>query len=288
MNAKTLITSYQRYRRIKKTATEVIDLLTMAAEATDPASRAELLDLAAVAEGELHTLAVQMYAPQPAPDFASTSRLLRYAALAERALGKAEWTRAGDLSEGDLIWRLGDQRVITAMERPQGDPLAVCIKWDGPLGVEGEAFEIDELVPTGQMGSDPAILAEREGAGPAEVVLWEALTCLPNRTGRAVLYRELAALPRYAQRDETRHLLEALALQEHHLSPDTPRHPDLVAAEIEDRRVRLSERAVLATVIATVAVYAFHGDGPRWWLVALVGMALAAALRFGAHERLGR
>lgn len=288
MSPKTLITACQRYHRIKQVTTEVSDLLEMAAEATDPSSRAELLDLAAVAEGELQTLAMQVYAPQPAPDFAATSRLLRYAALAERALGEAVWMRIGDLEAGDFIWRQGGQRLITAVERPEGDPLAVRIKWDGPLGVEGEEFELDELVPTGPITSDPAIQAELDGACPTEVVLWEALTCLPNRLGRATLYRELAALPGYADRYEMRALLEALALQEHHLDPTTPRHPDLAAAETADRRVRLSERAVLATVVAAVAVYTVHGTELKFWLVVLIGMALAAAFRFGAHERLGR
>lgn len=225
MNITELIADCQRNRRVKVVAAEVIETLQLAAEATDPASRAELLDLAAVAEGELYTLAVQVYAPQAAPDFAATSRLLRYAALAERALVKEE---------------------------------------------SGEA----------------AVQAGLDGAPADEVALWEALAGLPDRLGRAALYRELAARPRYADREETRCLLEALALQEHHLDPSTPRHPDLVAIEAEDRRVRLSDRTLLATAVGALAVYTAHGPEPRLWLVFVAGMALAVALRLGAHERL--
>jgi hypothetical protein len=228
MSIATLIADLRRHNRIQAVATEVIDLLQMAAEATDPASRSELLDLAAVSEGELQTLATQVYAPEHVPDFAATSRRLRYAALAERSL---------------------------------------CAAGSGE--------------------SDAAVQAQRDDVPPCEVVLWDALSCTSDRKVRADLYQEMAQLPHHAERKETtRALLEALALQEYHLDPSTPRHPDLVAAEAEEKCVRLSDRAVLATVVATLTVYAVHGPELRFWLVFFVGLALAAGLRFGVHERL--
>ncbi len=260
-----------------------------ALKASDPTERAVLLFGLVSLDERRESMAARLYGPQAASWYCDSVTILTYAALAERALHEACWTAAAALKADATIWRGGQPYYVIAVaggEQIGGQPARIVLASRGPDGEVRQELAPSELVQTRPVLAGPAMRALTDGASLAEVDLWEQLAATPERTQRAALYRKLAQLPGFnGEPGAYQEVLEELALAEEHLAPGAPLHPDLVAAEREERRVRLSERTLLSAVIGTLLIFLTEGDGPLMWLAFLVGLACAVVCRFGLHEK---